>query len=86
MTLGPKDLHLDRSDNHSLHFLDCVRTRRQTVAPAEVAHRSTTICHLSDIAIRLRRRLRWDPDRERFDGDDEADRMLAGAMREPWRI
>ena len=86
VTLGPNDRHLDRSDNHSLHFLDCVRTHRQTVAPAEVAHRSTTICHLSDIAIRLRRRLRWDPDRERFDGDDEANRMLAGAMREPWRI
>ena len=53
---------------------------------AEVAHRSTTICHLSDIAVRLRRKLRWDTDCEQFPNDDEANRMLGGAMRSPWRL
>jgi len=80
------DIHLTVSNNHALNFLDCVRTRRETVAPAEVAHRSTTLCLLSDIALRLRRRLRWDPDKERFAGDDEANRMLRRAMRPPWRL
>ncbi|MGB2820522.1 MAG: Gfo/Idh/MocA family oxidoreductase [Phycisphaerae bacterium] len=86
VTIPPDGIHLRRSDNHSLHFLDCVRTRSETVAPAEVAHRSTTICHLSDIAIRLGRRLRWDPQREQFLNDDQANRMLGGAMRSPWRL
>jgi len=79
-------IHLRKSDNHSLHFLDCVRTRSETVAPAEVAHRSTTVCHLGNIAVRLGRKLRWDPDREQFLNDDEANRMLGGAMRSPWRL
>jgi len=86
VTLRPHEIHLPRSTNHSLHFLECVRTRKQSIAPAEVAHRSTTIYHLSDIAIRLGRRLRWDPQGERFVGDDEANRMLSGAMRAPWHL
>jgi predicted dehydrogenase len=84
--IQPHERRLCRSDNHSVHFLQCVRSRSETVAPAEVAHRSTTVCHLSDIAIRLRRKLRWDPDREQFPNDDEANRMLGGAMRSPWRL
>ncbi len=82
----PNETRLVRSDNHALHFLDCVRTRRQTIAPAEVAHRSTTLCHLGYIACRLNTRLRWNPATEQFPGDDEANRMLHGALREPWRL
>jgi len=84
--IGPQEVRLVRSDNHALHFLECVRSRRETVAPAEVAHRSTTLCLLADIAMRLGRRLRWDPDREEFPGDDEANRLLGRAMRAPWRL
>ena len=84
--LGPNALHLRESNNHALHFLHCVRTREESVAPAEVAHRSTTLCLLSDIALRLRRKLQWDPDRERFAGDDEANRMLTRALRPPWHL
>jgi hypothetical protein len=56
------------------------------VAPAEVAHRSTTLCLISDIAMRLGRKLRWDPATETFPGDDEANRMLARSMRAPWTL
>jgi predicted dehydrogenase len=84
--IKPNDIHLVESPSHSLHFLDCVRARRESIAPAEVAHRSTTLCLLSDIALRLRRRLRWDPDQERFLGDGEASRMLSRAWREPWHL
>jgi len=80
------DIHLIESHDHPLHFLECVRTRRETIAPAEVAHRSTTLCLISEICLRLGRKLRWNPDRERFIGDDEANRMLSRPMREPWHL
>ena len=71
---------------HHRDFLDCVRTRATTIAPPEVAHRSTTTCHLSNICIRLGRKIIWDPKREQVVGDDETDRMLSRAMRAPWRL
>ena len=84
--IGPDETHLMHSDNHAMHFLECVRSRRETVAPAEVAHRSTTLCLLSDIAMRLGRKLRWNPDAEQFTADDEANRFLSRAMRAPWTV
>ena len=84
--IGPADVHLYRSGNHAGNFLECVRTRAATVAPIEVAHRSTTIGLVSSIAVLLRRRLRWHPQREAFVDDDEANRMLTRAMRTPWRV
>ncbi|MCX5758326.1 MAG: Gfo/Idh/MocA family oxidoreductase [Candidatus Hydrogenedentes bacterium] len=82
----PGEPRLYRSINHVQNLLDCVRTRRETICPIEQAVRSDTICHLSDIAMRLKRRLRWDPERERFIDDAEADRMLTRAMRSPWNV
>jgi predicted dehydrogenase len=71
---------------HHRNFLDCVKTRSTPIAPVEVAHRSTTTCHVANICLRLGRRLRWNPQTERFVGDPQADRMLARAMRAPWRV
>jgi predicted dehydrogenase len=85
-TFGANDIQLYRSSNHRRNFLDCVRTRRETVCPIEAAVRSDTICHIDDIAIRLGRRLRWDPDQERFLDDEQANRMLARPMRSPWHV
>ena len=84
--IGPADVHLYRSGNHAGNFLECVRTRAATVAPVEVAHRSTTIGLVSSITLLLGRKLRWDPRREAFVDDDEANRMLTRAMRTPWRV
>jgi hypothetical protein len=84
--IGPGETHLYRSNDHAGNFLDCVRTRRPTVAPVEQAHRSTTIGLVSAIAVQLGRKLRWDPAREEFAGDEEASRMLARALRQPWRV
>jgi len=84
--IRPGEIRLPRSDNHATHFLECIRSRQETVAPAEVAHRSTTLCLISDIAMRLGRKLRWDPEREEFVGDDEANRLLARSMRAPWTL
>jgi len=71
---------------HHRNFLNCVKTRSLPIAPAEVAHRSTTTCHVANICLRLGRKLRWDPKAERFVNDPEADKMLSRTMRQPWRL
>ena len=73
-------------DGHTRNFLDCVRTRATTLAPAEVAHRSATPGHLGQIAMLLGRRLRFDPDTEQILDDPTATRMLGKAMRHPWAV
>ncbi|HVR73116.1 MAG TPA: Gfo/Idh/MocA family oxidoreductase [Planctomycetota bacterium] len=85
-TVGPEGIHVYSSDDHMGNFLECIRTRKETAAPVEVAHRSTTICNIGAIAMRLGRKLRWDPEKERFAGDDEANRMLFRTYREPWTL
>lgn len=85
--IGPDEIHLYASDDHFRNFIDCVLSRGPTAAPVEVAHRSITVCHLGNIALRLGRdRLRWDPDAERILGDDEAAAMLSRPYREPWKL
>lgn len=74
------------SGNHMKNFLECMRTRREPVAPVEAGHRSNTVCVLMHIAMKLGRKVRWDPKAERFIGDDEADRMLDYPHRKPWNV
>jgi hypothetical protein len=71
---------------HHRDFLDCVKTRSTPIAPPEVAHRSTTTCHIANICLRLSRPVEWDPKTERFVDDPEADRMMARAQRSPWTL
>jgi predicted dehydrogenase len=85
--IGPDEIHLYKSDDHFRNFIDCVISRGPTAAPVEVAHRSITICHLGNIAMRLgRKSLRWDPRTEQIVGDDEASKMLSRPYREPWNL
>jgi predicted dehydrogenase len=84
--IRPDEIHLYKSDDHHRNFIDCVKTRKETAAPAEVGHRSVTICHLGNIAMTLKRKLRWDPENERFIDNDEANRMLSRSMRSPWYL
>jgi predicted dehydrogenase len=83
---GPNDIHLYESDNHHKNFIDCVKSRKQPISPLEGAIRSDTISHLSNIMIRLRRPIQWDPEREIIVGDEEASKMLDRPMRPAWRI
>jgi len=80
------EIHLERSDSHSGNWLECIATRRCPVMDVEIGHRATSWSHLANIAYRTGRKLRWDPAAERFDGDDEANRLLYAAYREPWTI
>ncbi|MBL7139721.1 MAG: Gfo/Idh/MocA family oxidoreductase [Planctomycetes bacterium] len=72
--------------NHMRNLLDCVKSRRQTVANPEVMHRSMTAVHAANICMWLKRDLRYDPVKEEFVGDAEANRLRSRAMREPWII
>ncbi len=74
------------SDDHAGNWLDCIRKRdRQPICDAEIGHRSVTVCHLGNISLRLGgRKLSWDPKKERFNNDDEANAMLARHMRAPY--
>lgn len=84
--ISPEEIHLGRSPEHHRNFLDCVKTRCQPVAPAEVGHRTATICHLVNIAMLTGSKLKWDPDTEQIVNNADANRMLARPMRSPWHL
>jgi predicted dehydrogenase len=84
--IGSNEIHLYKSDDHKGNFLDCIRTRSETVAPAEVAHRSISVGLLGEIAMLTGRKLKWDPEKEIFLNDNEANRLLSRPMRNPWHL
>ena len=74
------------SNNHMENFLiDGVKNRKACICPAEVGHRSVTVCHLGVIALRTGKKLKWDPVKQEFD-DKEANAWLSRPMRKPWKI
>jgi hypothetical protein len=85
-TLGRDEPSIGRSAGHLRNFLDAVKSRIQPVASAEVGHRTASICHLNNIAMLTGRRLKWDPQVEKFVGDDDANRILSPEMRSPWKV
>jgi myo-inositol 2-dehydrogenase/D-chiro-inositol 1-dehydrogenase len=83
--ISPEEIHLYESQEQHGNWLECIRTRKQPVAPVEVGHRSCTACLVSHIAMKLPRTLYWDPVNERFKNDDEANSMLSRPRRLAWR-
>ena len=84
--IGPDEIKLPVSNHHQQNFLDCIKTRTKPVAPIDIAVRSDTLCIISDIAARLERKLKWDPNEEQFIDDNQANRMLKRSMRSPWHL
>lgn len=85
--LGKDDLRLYESKDHFRNFIDAIQDGVQPAAPIETAHRSITIAHLANIALRLQRKqLKWDPATERILGDEEAQALTARPMRAPWQL
>lgn len=74
-TLSDTDVNLYKSDNHTLNWLESIRSRKKTICDVETGHRSASICHLANIAYRLNRRLEWDPEKEKFIKDGEANKL-----------
>ena len=71
---------------HIRNFLDCVKTRKQTISHPESAHRAHSLVHCANLCLRLGRKLRWDSDSEWFVGDEKANEYVSRKMREPWDI
>ena len=72
------------SNNHMGNFFDCIRSRKAPICEAEIGHRSVSVCHLGVIAIRLGRKLQWNPAKEQFVNDKDANRWLAREQRKPF--
>jgi predicted dehydrogenase len=83
--IGADEWHTYASNNHKRNWVDCVRSRGTPICPAEVGHRSATVCHLVNIGYRLRKQLRWDPVKERFD-DAEANKLVSREPRAKWKL
>jgi len=75
-----------RPMSHMRDFLNCVKSRRRTVAHPQVAHRSMTTCHAINASMLLRRNLKWDPAKQEFVNDPEANRLRSRALRQPWQL
>lgn len=73
------------NDDHQRNFIECVKSREEPAAPIEIGHRSGTICHLGNIAVRLGAKLKWDPEAEQFKDNDQANEMLTRNQRTDWR-
>lgn len=74
------------SNNHHANWLECIHTRQNPSSHAEIGHRSAAVGHLAMISYTLGRSLKWDPVKEEFIGDAEANRLRSRALREPWRF
>jgi hypothetical protein len=82
----PKVDKLESIENHMRNFFECVRSRATPISDVVSQHRTASTCHLANISMRLGRPLRWDPARERFLGDAEADRWLSREQRKGFEI
>jgi predicted dehydrogenase len=84
--IGPNEIQLYESKEHHLNWLECIRSRKEPIAPVEVGHRSCSACLLHHIAMKLKRKIYWDPKTERFKKDDQANSMLSRPQRRPYNI
>ena len=82
--IGTDEIHLYKSDNHFRNFIDCIYSKKETIAPAAISHHSIAMSHLGNIAMRLQQDLNWDPVAEKFINNDLANGLLFRKMREPW--
>jgi predicted dehydrogenase len=84
--IRPDELHLPHSPGHQQQFIECVKTRQQTLTPCDVALRSATPGYLGQIAMLTERKIHWDPEKQEIRNDPEAQRMLFRPMRSPWHL
>jgi len=84
--LTQDDVHLYASDDHHANWLECIKTRKLPICDVAIGHRSATVCHLGNIAIRTGRPIAWDPVQETILNDDAAREMLSRPYRSPWKL
>ncbi|MDX2415399.1 MAG: Gfo/Idh/MocA family oxidoreductase [Bacteroidales bacterium] len=84
--LGRDATPLYKSTDHSMNFIDCVRSRKETITPVDIGHSSITAGLLGEIAIITGQKLKWDPEKEIFIDNEQANRLLKRPYREPWQF
>ena len=84
--IGEEETHLYRSTDHQQNFLDCIKAREETITPAEVALRSISVALIGEIAMLTGKKLDWDPEKEKFTNNDQANRLLMKPYRGPWKL
>ena len=84
--IGDDEFHVYPSNSQKRNFVDCIKSRKETICPAEIGHRTATICHLTNLGYQLGRPLNWDPVKEQFADDAEANSFLWRTPREKWDV
>jgi len=83
--IGPNEFHFTVSKEHHGNWLEAIRDNKPTIAPVEEAHRACSACLLHHIAMKLKRKLYWDPKKEEFKNDAEANKMLSRPQRSKYK-
>jgi predicted dehydrogenase len=84
--IGPDEIKLYNSGGHKRNFIDCVLSRKETICPAEIGHRSISVGLLGEIATLTGRTIRWNPETEEILDDPAASALLGRSYREPWQL
>ncbi len=84
--VADSEIEFEVSHNHQQNFIDCVKSRNRPIADVEKGHRSSTLCHLINIARWTHRKLQWDPEKEVFVGDKDANGYIDRERRSPWEL
>ena len=83
--IGADQKHVYYSENHYKDFLQAIRNRTKPVADVEIGHRTATVCNIGNIAYELKKPLKWNPHKEKFD-DDDANKLISREMRKEWVV
>ncbi len=78
------ETHLYKIDDQHGNWLDCIKSRKEPISPVEIGHRACSVCLVTHIAMKMGRKLQWNPDKEVFVNDDEANKMLSRSQRAPY--
>lgn len=84
--IGEKEFHFEVSKEHHGNWLEAIRDNKKTIAPVEEAHRACSACLVHHIAMKLKRKVYWDPTKEKFKNDDEANSMLSRPQRKKYEV
>ncbi|MBE7175097.1 MAG: Gfo/Idh/MocA family oxidoreductase [Mucilaginibacter polytrichastri] len=84
--LKDSDKKLYKSENHYQNWIDGIKTGKDVICNAETGHRTSSLCAIANITYRLNRELNWDPKKEQFSNDAEANTLLRAPMRKPWAV
>ncbi len=82
--IGPNEIHLQESSEQHMSWVDSIQSKKETISPAEIAHRSCSACLVAHIAMKVPGKLKWDPKTERFTNSDEANKLLSRPQRYPY--